>query len=90
MSIFLKFTHSLLSSGIQMLCALMHGLLVRSCVFLANYGPKCQMSSGPYGPILNLRYEMHRQLRTIKTYSFLDEWVIDRISVVKCLKLPLI
>ena len=23
-----------------------------SCVFLANYVPKCQMSSGPYGPIL--------------------------------------
>ena len=22
-----------------------------SCVFLANYMPKCQMSSGPFGPI---------------------------------------
>ena len=22
-----------------------------SCAFLANYVPKCQMSSGPYGPI---------------------------------------
>ena len=23
-----------------------------SCLFLANYVPKCQMSSGPYGPML--------------------------------------
>ena len=26
-------------------------LLALSCVFLANYVPKCQMSSGPHGPI---------------------------------------
>ena len=32
-------------------CALTCGLL--SCVFLANYLPKCQMSSGPCGTILN-------------------------------------
>ena len=32
-------------------CALTYGPLRLSCVFLANYMPKCQMSSGPYGPI---------------------------------------
>ena len=26
---------------------------VLSCVFLPNYVPKCQMSSGPYGSILS-------------------------------------
>ena len=32
-------------------CALTYGPLRLSCVFLANYMPKCQMSSRPYGPI---------------------------------------
>ena len=27
------------------------GPLRLSCVLLANYVPKCQMNSGPYGPI---------------------------------------
>ena len=35
-------------------CALTYGLLRPSCVFLANYVLKCQMSSGPYGPICSL------------------------------------
>ena len=30
----------------------MHGPVRLSYAFLANYVPKCQMSSGPYGPIL--------------------------------------
>ena len=30
------------------------GHKILSCVFLANYMPKCQMSSGPHGPIFLL------------------------------------
>ena len=33
----------------------MYGQLRLSCVLLANYVPKCQMSSSPYGPILTTR-----------------------------------
>ena len=31
----------------------MHGPLRLTCALLANYMVKCQMSSGPYGPILS-------------------------------------
>ena len=36
-------------------CALTFGPLRLSCVFLANYMPKCQMSSGPNGPIFSCK-----------------------------------
>ena len=32
-------------------CVLIYGKLRLSCVLLAYYVPKCQMSSGPYEPI---------------------------------------
>ena len=35
-----------------------------SCVFLANYVPKCQMSSGPYGPIF--KYALYTSSRVLQ------------------------
>ena len=51
-SIFLKFIYSS-----EAPCALtyMHDPLKLSLALLANCVPKCQMSSGPYGPIFNTR-----------------------------------
>ena len=40
------YDHILFTSHLNFTC-----ILPLSCVFLANYVPKCQMSSGPYGPI---------------------------------------
>ena len=48
MSIFLIFIYPFTSLR-HIKCVLTYEPL--SCVFLANYVPKCQMSSGPYGPI---------------------------------------
>ena len=45
---FLKFV----SMFLKFICSLlMHSPLKLSYALLANYMPKCQMSSGPYGPI---------------------------------------
>ena len=64
MSIFLKFTYSTSHS-----CALTYGPL--SSVFLANYMPKCQMSSGPYGPIFYTSFRALTQKdRLIIFYCF--------------------
>ena len=38
-------------------------LLPLSCVFLANYVPKCQMSSGPYGPLFFYTAQSDSQIR---------------------------
>ena len=40
--------HILFTSHLNFMCLVPLRL---SCVFVANYVPKCQMSSGPYGPI---------------------------------------
>ena len=42
------YKHILFTYHLNFMCLLPLRL---SCVFLANYVPKCQMSSGPYGPI---------------------------------------
>ena len=50
-------------------------LLPASCVFLANYVSKCQMSLGPYGPIFtNYMYAVETTQRYTKmnTSSFVE------------------
>ena len=42
------YEHMLFTSYLNFMCLMPLRLI---CVFLANYVPKCQMSSGPYGPI---------------------------------------
>ena len=42
------YEHMLFTSYLNFMC---FSPLRLSCVFLANYVPKCQMNSGPYGPI---------------------------------------
>ena len=51
-------------------CVLINGKLRQSCVLLANYVPKCQMSSGPHGPIFvcnSPRHEVEYKLHIFVT-----------------------
>ena len=51
-------------------CASTHGPLRLSCVFLANYVPKYQMSSGPYVPIFDGKFVITMQtVVLLKVYT---------------------
>ena len=88
MSIFSKFIH--FSKAFKFSYALAFGSLRLSCVFLANYVPKCQMNSGPHGPILSitphLLFIVHEQ--NVSNYTItqndmgqvLYEWVFRSIT----------
>ena len=64
-SYFLKFMsisaqiHTLLTSLRHHVLLHMHGQLRLSFALSANYVPKCQMSSGPYGPIFDVGMDIY-------------------------------
>ena len=67
MSIFLNFIYSTSPLKAFKLHVLWHkGHLRLSCVFLAHYAPKCQMSSAPYGPIFRAKNVSCLELKTLK------------------------
>ena len=55
-----------------------------SCVLLTNYVPKCQMSSGPYGPILFLTgkppYASHAET-SLTNFRLLDSFGLFDFSI---------
>ena len=66
------------------MCFDIYGPLRRSCVFLANYVPKCQMSSGPYGPILHHRSKkcnLQWKLVTVAPYHAVKISIFNTIGL---------
>ena len=66
------YKHLLCTSHLNFMCVLPLRL---SCVFIANYVPKCQMSSGPYGTILKeVSTKLDPPFKKIMVHSHLGQF----------------